>query len=89
MPPPPPRTKPSGTRPRPSDIRDSLSTRMSMSLSLPRESEDGVARDLNSSSLSLDSGEKILSLSQVVLLLNDQPSGPKSARQLVDELMEK
>lgn len=89
MPPPPPRTCPGGPRSRASEIRDSVSTRLSMSLSLPRESEDGVAKDLNSSSLSLDSGEKLLSLSQMVLLLNEQPSGTKSARQLVDELMEK
>ncbi|XP_034237837.1 uncharacterized protein LOC117643194 isoform X2 [Thrips palmi] len=89
MPPPPPRTKPSGARSRPSEIRDSVSSRLSMSLSLPRESEDGVAKELNSSSLSLDSGEKLLSLSQVLLILNEKPSGPKSARQLVDELMER
>lgn len=89
MPPPPPRTKPSAAKSRPFEVRDSVSTRLSMSLSLPRESEDGVAKDLNSSSLSLDSGEKHMSLSQVAILLNEKPSGTKSTRELIDELLEK
>lgn len=88
MPPPPPRPRPSNAQTHSSDIRDSISTRLSMSLSLPRDSDAGI-KDLNSSSLSLDSGEKFVSISQMVKIMQDLPSGPKSARQLVDDFMQK
>lgn len=69
--------------------RDSLSTRMSVSLSLPKDSNEGSFKDLNSSALSLDSGEKFLSISQMVKIMEEVPSGTKSARELVDDLMQK
>ncbi|KAK3907114.1 Centrosomal protein of 192 kDa [Frankliniella fusca] len=89
MPPPPPRPRPSSALTCSSDLRDSMSSRLSMSLSLPRDSDFRMKEDLNSSSLSLDSGEKFVSISQMVKIMQDLPSGPKSARQLVDDFMQK
>lgn len=91
MPPPPPRPRapPSISGSRASDVRDSLSTRLSMSLSLPRDADNSEMKDLNSSSLSLDSGEKLMDISQMVKVMHEQAAGKKSARQLVDDFFQR
>ena len=91
MPPPPPPAKavPGNSRDRLSAVRDSMSSRLSMSLSLPRDVDELEFKDLNSSALSLDSGEKFASISQIINVMNANSTGSKSTRQLVDEFMQK
>lgn len=88
-PPPPPRSKavPGNLRDRTSAVRDSISSRLSMSFSIPRDFDESEVKDLNSSSISLDSGEKLASISQIISAMKDISAGPKSKRQLVDDFM--